>query len=339
MDWNPQTLEFLSQSFLDTLSPQSELRHRAEKNLSDAVDTPNYGLAVLRLATEPSVDEEIRQCAAVNLMNHLKTRWVPLSATAIPDGEKEQIKSLIVPKMLSATPRIQALLREALDVIRNYDFAESWPTLLPNLGSNLETAINADDFDSVNGMLATVNSLFKKFRCQFKSNPILHDLEYCVDNFAGPLLSTVESISRKINVVESVATLRQLLEAQRLYCKIFYSLNYLGVPEFFEDTSDKWMNEFKNYLTVRYPAIEDSGDADRVDRVRAAVCENISHYMKKEEKLLQKHLKEFIEAVCRLLVVASASASRERLIVADIKFLTIVSTSVDHELLSGDVKG
>ncbi|KAI3721198.1 hypothetical protein L2E82_32204 [Cichorium intybus] len=78
MDWNPQTLEFLSQSFLDTLSPQSELRHRAEKNLSDAADTPNYGLAVLRLATEPSVDEEIRQCAAVNLMNHLKTRWVPV---------------------------------------------------------------------------------------------------------------------------------------------------------------------------------------------------------------------------------------------------------------------
>ncbi|CAI9292076.1 unnamed protein product [Lactuca saligna] len=339
MEWNPQTLQFLSQSFLGTLSPQPEPRRRAEKNLSDAADNPNYGLAVLRLVAEPSVDEQIRQCAAVNFKNHLKTRWMPSSATPIPDSEKEQIKTLIVPLMLSATPRIQAQLSEALAVIGNHDFPRLWPALLPELKASLETAINANDFASVNGILATVNSLFKKFRYQFKSDPLLLDLKYCLDNFAAPLSSTVVSISGKINeAAGSAATLRQLIEAQRICFRIFYSLNFLDLPEYFEDNADKWMKEFKNYLTVRYPAIEDMGTdgVSVVDELRAAVCENISHYMEKEEELFQKYLKEFVEAVWSLLVVASASPSRERLTVTAIKFLTIVSTSVHHELFAGD---
>ncbi|KAI3681877.1 hypothetical protein L6452_36682 [Arctium lappa] len=264
---------------------------------------------------------------------------MPSSASPIPDAEKEQIKTLIVPLMLSATPKIQAQLSEALAVIGNHDFPKLWPALLPELRSSLETAINANDFASVNGILATVNSLFKKFRYQFKSDPILLDLKYCLDNFAAPLLATVESISVKINAAAgNSATLRQLIEAQRLCCRVFYSLNFLDLPEFFEDTADKWMHEFKNYLTVRYPVVEDSGadGLSLVDELRAAVCENISHYMEKEEELFQKYLSGFVEAVWSLLVVASASPSRERLTVTAIKFLTIVSTSVHHALFSGD---
>ncbi|XP_071696769.1 exportin-2-like [Rutidosis leptorrhynchoides] len=339
MEWNPQTLQFLSQSFLDTLSPQPEPRRRAEKNLSDAADNPNYGLAVLRLVAEPAVDEQIRQCAAVNFKNHLKSRWMPASVTPISDAEKEQIKQLIVPLMLSATPRIQAQLSEALAVIGNHDFPKLWPALLPELRVSLEAAINGNDFASVNGILATVNSLFKKFRYLYKSDPILLDLKYCLDNFAAPLLSTVETISARINAAAGApATLRQMIEAQRLCCRIFYSLNKMDLPEFFEDNADRWMNEFKNYLTVRYPAVEDSG-ADGValvDGLRAAVCDNISHYMEHEEEVFQKYLSGFVEAVWSLLVVVSASPSRERLTVTAIKFLTIVSTSVHHALFSGD---
>ncbi|CAI9272020.1 unnamed protein product [Lactuca saligna] len=307
MEWNQQTVQFLSESFLGTLSPQPEPRRRAEKNLSDAADTPNYGPAVLRLVAETSVDEQIRQCASVNFKNHLKTRWVPSSVTRIPDGEKEQIKTLIVPLMLSTTPRIQAQLSEALAVIGNHDFPKLWPDLLPESTISLETAINADDITSVNGVLTTVNSLFKKFRYQFKSDPVLLDLKYCVDNFAAPLLSTVESISGKINAAaRSVATVRQLIEAQILCCRISYSLNNLDLPAFFEDNADKWMNEFKNYLTVRYPDIED-GDGDGlslVDELRTGVCENLIHYMEKEETLFQKYLKEFVEAVCSCISIA-----------------------------------
>ncbi|XP_076957466.1 exportin-2-like [Bidens hawaiensis] len=338
MDWNEQTLSLLSQAFLNTLSPLPEPRRQAEKHLAAAADAVNYALVVLRLVAEPNVDQQIRQSAAVNFKNHVKSRWMTSSLTPITDSEKVQIKNLIVPVMLSSTPKIQAQVSEALAVIGNHDFPKLWPELLPQLKSSLETALNANDIVSVNGILTTVNSLFKKFRYQYKSDPILLDLKYCLDNFAAPLLSTVESLSVKVSAAGGdVASLRLLIEAQRLCCRIFYSLNFLDLPEFFEDNADKWMSCFKVYL-AGYPVVEASG-ADGlavVDELRAAVCDNISHYMEKEEELFQRYLSGFVEAVWGLLVAASESPSRERLTVTGIKFLTIVSASVHHGLFAGD---
>jgi exportin-2 (importin alpha re-exporter) len=343
MEWNQQTMQNLSQTFLDTLSPQPEPRRRAESTLSDAAETPNYGLAVLRLVAEPSVDDQIRQSAAVNFKNHLRARWSPtppISPISVP--EKEQIKALIVSLMLSSTPRIQAQLSEALALIGKHDFPQSWPALLPELCSTLDTASKSSDYASINGILATVNSLFKKFRYEFKTNELLLDLKYCLEQFQQPLL---EVFNRTVAVIKSVvasgaaaANLRPLIESQRLCCRIFYSLNYQDLPEFFENNMDQWMSEFKDILTAKFPTLEDSGvdGLNLVDGLRSAVCENISLYMEKEEELFQKYLSGFVEAVWSLLVVASASPSRDRLTVTGIKFLTTVSTSVHHILFAED---
>ncbi|GJS17473.1 exportin-2 [Tanacetum coccineum] len=232
----------------------------------------------------------------------------PYAAAPIHDAEKEHIKQLIVWLMLSVGPKIQAQLSEALAVIGNHDFSKLWPALLPELKTNIEKAINVNDFVSVNGILATVNSLFKKFRYQYKSDPLLLDLNYCLDNFAAPLLSMVENLSVKISGAVGISlVVKPLVEAQRLCCRIFYSLNFLDLPEFFEDTADEWMDQFKNYLIVRYPVVENS-DTDGialVDGLRAAIFDNITHYMEKEDELFRKYLRGFADAVWNLLVDAS----------------------------------
>ncbi|KAI3444397.1 hypothetical protein Pfo_001062 [Paulownia fortunei] len=346
MEWNPETLQFLSQCFLNTLSPLPEPRRRAEAALVEAADCPNYGLAVLRLVAEPSVDEQIRQSAAVNFKNHLKAHWAlqpkDPAKVVVPDPEKEQIKALIVILMVNTSPKIQAQLSEALTIIGKHDFPKAWPTLLPELVVTLDNLSQANDYVSVNGVLATINSLFKKFRYQFKTNELLLDLKYCLDNFAKPLLEVFKRTAGFIDqAVGSGATnasvLKGYIESQRLCCRIFYSLNFMELPEFFEDHMDEWMIEFKKYLTVKYSALEGGNDGlALVDELRAAVCENISLYMEKEEETFQKYLGGFVEAVWGLLVVASNSSSRERLTVTAIKFLTTVSTSVHHTLFAGD---
>lgn len=346
MEWNPDTLQFLSHCFLHTLSPNPEPRRRAESSLSDAADRPNYGLAVLRLIAEPSVEEQIRQAAAVNFKNHLRHRWAPSSPsdpsvptlTPIQDAEKEQIKTLIVPLMLSSSPRIQTQLSEALAVIGKHDFPKSWPALLPELVSNLR---QASDYASINGILGTANSIFKKFRYQYKTNDLLLDLKYCLDNFAAPLL---EIFLRTAALIDSLAgsggneaTLKPLFESQRLCCRIFYSLNFQELPEFFEDHMKEWMTEFQKYLTTTYPALEEGGGDGLVlvDELRAAVCENISLYMEKNEEEFQGFLSDFARAVWTLLVSLSASSGRERVTITAIKFLTTVSISVHHTLFAG----
>ncbi|KAK9279305.1 hypothetical protein L1049_012984 [Liquidambar formosana] len=347
MEWNTETLQFLSQCFLHTLSPSPEPRRRAENSLSEAADRPNFGLAVLRLVAEPSVDDQIRQSAAVHFKNHLRTRWSPSShtdsniptLTPIPDSEKQQIKILIVPLMLSSSPRIQSQLSEALAVIGKHDFPQSWPTLLPELVSNLR---QASDYSSINGILGTANSIFKKFRFQYKTNDLLLDLKYCLDNFAAPLLEiflkTAALIDSAAGSGGAAATLQPLFESQKLCCRIFYSLNFQELPEFFEDHMKEWMSEFRKYLTTSYPALEEGGEDGLtvVDELRAAVCENISLYMEKNEEEFQGYLNDFALAVWSLLGKVSASSSRDQLTITAIKFLTTVSTSVHHMLFAGE---
>lgn len=343
MEWNPQTLQFLSQCFLHTLSPSPEPRRRAESSLSEAADRPNFGLAVLRLVAEPSVDDQTRQAAVVHLKNHLRTRWFPSPNTesnnSIPDSEKQQIKTLIVPLMLSSSPRIQSQLSESLSVIGKHDFPQSWPTLLPELISSLR---QATDYSSINGILGTANTIFKKFRYQYKTNELLLDLKYCLDNFAAPLLEIFLKTSALIDAAVSSnapsSTLRPLIESQRLCCRIFYSLNFQELPEFFEDHMDEWMGEFKKCLTTSYPALEDGGGDGLaiVDELRAAVCENISLYMEKNEEEFQGYLNDFALGVWTLLGRVSILPSRDRLTITAIKFLTTVSTSVRHDLFAGE---
>ncbi|KAF5733505.1 Exportin-2 -like protein [Tripterygium wilfordii] len=344
MEWNADTLQFLSQCFLNTLSPAPEPRRAAESQLSEASNRVNYGLVVLRLVAEPSVDEQIRHAAAVNFKNHLRFRWAPVrdsTLTAIADQEKDQIKALIVSLMLRSSARVQSQLSEALSVIGKHDFPKQWPALLPELVVTLQQASQSADYASINGILGTVNSIFKKFRYEYKTNDLLLDLKYCLDNFAAPLLEiflkTAAIIDSQVSSGGSAVSLRPLFESQRLCCRIFYSLNFQDLPEFFEDHMNEWMGEFRKYLTKNYPALETSGDGlALVDEVRAAVCENISLYMEKNEEEFKGYLNEFALAVWTLLGNVSQSPSRDKLAVMAIKFLTTVSTSVHHTLFAGE---
>ncbi|KAM7274872.1 hypothetical protein ACFE04_016738 [Oxalis oulophora] len=341
MEWNQETLQFLSQCFLHTLSPAPEPRRAAEKSLSEAADRPNYGLAVLQLVAEPAVDDQIRHSAAVNFKNHLRTRWIDDStSTTIADSEKEQIKTLIVRLMLSSSPRIQSQLSEALAVISKHDFPKKWPGLLPELVNNLRNASLANDYVSINGILGTANTIFKKFRYLYPNNDMVVDLKTCLTQFAAPLLEiflkTAALIDSTANTGAAVAAnLRPLFESQRLCCRIFYSLNFQVLPEYFEDHMKEWMTEFGKYLSTSYPLLEGNGDGlTLVDDLRAAVCENISLYMKMNEEEFKPYLKDFAQAVWSLLVIVSQSLTRDRLAISGIQFLTTVSTSVHHTLFS-----
>ncbi|KAL1549740.1 exportin-2-like [Salvia divinorum] len=347
MEWNAETLQFLSQCFINTLSPLPEPRRHAEAALAEAADRPNYGLAVLRLVAEPAVDEQIRQSAAVNFKNHLKARWAQNpddpDRLVVPDTEKDQIKGLIVRLMVTATPKIQAQLSEALTVIGNHDFPKQWRALLPELVVTMDELSQANDYVSVNGVLATVDSLLKKFRYEYKTNDLLLDLKYCLDNFARPLLEVFQRTAQYLDHAvasgsANAALLKSYIDSQTLCCWIFHSFNYMDLPEFFEDHMNEWMVEFNKYLTMKYPALEDSGSEGLavVDDLRAVVCENISLYMKRDEETFQRYLGGFVEAAWGLLVAASNSSNREGLTVTAIKFLTTVSTSVHHTLFARD---
>ncbi|KAJ9537822.1 hypothetical protein OSB04_030555 [Centaurea solstitialis] len=279
-----------------------------------------------RVAEEDSVDETIRESAAAEFNDHIKSRWIAWSLVSpIPDDEKDQIKTLIVPLLLSpnsnSNSNILAHLRQSLGIIGAHDFPKLWPALLPGLTSSLETAIEADDFASVNRVLAALNSLLKKFlrgcRRRSPADTITLDLRYCFDNFSEPLLKTVQIISTKI--IDSGGF--ELVSAQLLCFEMFYSLNFIDLPGFFVKPVDKWMNEFNKYLNAG-------------NELQSAVFENIGLYIDKQDQSFQDYFQPFVEDVVHVLMATKP------LSVTAIQFLTQVVGSrwfYRHHLLQQQI--
>ncbi|KAK1272184.1 Exportin-2 [Acorus gramineus] len=337
MDVSAEALQTLSQCFLQTLSPDAGPRRSAESYLSTAADSPGYALALLRLLSDPSVPDPVRVASAVHFKNLLRSRWSPSDDhPPISAAERDQIKSLLVRLLLDASSSsslVQSQLSESLSLIGRHDFPSNWPSLLPELVASLHSSNN---YPAINGILGAANSIFKKFR-SVDTNDVRRDLKYCLDGFAAPLLDVFLRTSRLISSAGPASppeAVKPLFESQRLCCRIFYSLNFIDLPEYFEDHMKEWMTEFRAYLTTTYPW---PTIGPVVDDLRAAVCENLGLYMEKYEEDFRDYLKDFASSVWELLRSASPP---DQLAVTAIRFLTKVSTSVHHSLFSSpDVLG
>ncbi|KAJ0962600.1 hypothetical protein J5N97_027722 [Dioscorea zingiberensis] len=331
---NPAALEGLSQCFLQSLSLYPELRRAAESSLAAAADHPGFHVDLLRLASAPSYDEQIRLAAAVHFKNLVRSRWSSSLSDhpLISPPEKDQIKSALLPLILSSpAPRVGSQFSESLSLIASHDFPHSWPSLLRDIVSSLGSSAY---YSAINGILSAANSVFLKFRHSFDTPALRGDLKYCLDLFAAPLLEIFLKTSSLIsNTLSSNGPMESLLfESQRICCEIFHSLNAIELPEFFEDHMCEWMTEFRVYLITTYPAaVETDGSADAL---RAAICENLQLYMEKNEEEFKGYLTDFASAVWNLLITPATSPFRDQLTITAIRFLTTVTTSVHHSLFS-----
>ncbi|AQK63426.1 Exportin-2 [Zea mays] len=322
MEVPPEMLDALAGWFAQSLSPDTAARRGAEQSIASAASSPGFALALLGLAASPRHDLQARLAASVHFKNLLRRRWPKPDADAdadvdhLPASDCAIIKAHLLQLLLTTPPLIQAQLSEALAAAAASDFPARWESLLPSIVSSLGTAVNAGDITATNSLLAAVVSLFSRFRNAFDNNALRLDLKYCLDIFAAPLPNPLE--------------LRPVFECLRLCCEIFYSLNSIDLPEFFEDNMRQWMTEFQAFLTTSYPPPVEADGAP--DALRAAVCDNLQLYMEKYEEEFRGYLKEFVEAVWGLLMAQTASPSRVQLAVTAIRFLTTVAESVHHAL-------
>lgn len=74
---------------------------------------------------------------------------------------QEQIKGLITSLMLNTPTPVRSQLSEALTIIGQHDFPAKWLSLLPELLERL-----TGDLVTVEGILETANSIFKRYRYQ-----------------------------------------------------------------------------------------------------------------------------------------------------------------------------
>lgn len=79
MQANQEHLSMLSDLLTQSLSPQPEIRHPAEKNLDSSETQEGFLLLVLSLVRSDAAPMHVRQAAGVYFKNVVKKRWTEVS--------------------------------------------------------------------------------------------------------------------------------------------------------------------------------------------------------------------------------------------------------------------
>ncbi len=268
-----QLRHILSQS----LSPDKPTRENAERALLSAQTAPGHALAVLRVVSASSAppnaataggDLPVRQAAAVHFKNMVKGGWTPdedndgAARYIIPESDRALIKDNLVSLMCTVPPQLQSQCSESIALIASSDFPAKWDNLLGDLISKFADPNNSD-WNVVNGVLLTANSILARFRYVQRSDALYADILYVLERLQEPLTRLFVGITSQLDGVDmagDIIGLTARLSALRSINRIFYSLNYQDLPEYFEDHMGEWMGGFAKLLQYKNPILVDEDE-------------------------------------------------------------------------------
>ena len=314
----------------------------AEENLQAAQKSPGFLLEILRLvASSDGIDPAVRQAAAVTFKNTVKKYWDPDNDDNVDDSQgvvispedRNTIKSHLVQLMCTTPGQIQAQLSESISLVAVADYPDQWQNLLPDLVQQF-TSPNPD---TVVGVLKTANSIFKRFRYVARSVALYLVILHTLHGIQAPLLTLFKTTGQAIDAYPTDPTqLRPRFEALRLICRIFYSLNYQDLPEFFEEHMGEWMTDFAKYLQYENPVLTDPDEEivpSPIDKLQAAIINNLFLYTSKDEEPFMEFLPNFTTLVWNLLMKVSPNPKHDILATTSIRFLSSLVEKHMHKQL------
>ena len=333
----------LAQILAGTQIADQQQRQNAENSLKQAQTQPGFAVTILKLMSVNTVDLAIRQAGAIAFKNFVKKAFSPDElAINVTQEERNGVKQHIVNLMCTTPGPVMAQLSEALRIIAAIDFPKDWPTLLPEIISKLQQ--NMNNMSVINGMLETANSIFKRFRYVRKTDGVLLDLLAVLKQFQVPMLqlfghlaNVVGQLAGQPNTNEAV--LQQHLKALRTLARIFYSLNYQDLPEYFEDHIQEWMGFHIKFLTFSSAAIDAKAiefESTQVEKLQSALIENVALYAEKYEEEFQPFMEKFTSGIWALLTNLKPVARYDIVINSAMKFLTSVVKKPWHKQLFQD---
>ncbi|KAK9511317.1 hypothetical protein O3M35_005891 [Rhynocoris fuscipes] len=330
MEITEENLRTLSNYLSQTLSPDPNVRRPSEKFLVSVEGNKNFPILLMQLINNESIDLTIRVAGAINFKNFVKRNWAVEEGeeNKIHEEDREKVKALIVDSMLVSPALIQKQLSDAVSIIGKSDFPKKWPGLLQNMAEKFASG----DFHVINGILHTAHSLFKRYRYEFKSNSLWEEIKFVMDTFAKPLTDLfVATHNLTATHSNNAEALKVIYSSLLLICKIFYSLNFQELPEFFEDNMNTWMPLFHALLTTDVPCLVSDNDNDPglLEQLRSQICFNLGLYASKYDEEFRPFLPDFVTDIWNLLVSTGLQAKYDLLVSNSLQFLSTVADR-DH---------
>ena len=242
--------------------------------------------------------------------------------------------------MLAVPKLVQRQLSEALAHVSKFDFPDLWPTLLPELVSEISAA---RDYAALLGLLETVQAVFERFRGAYNTDENRRPLKYAVDTFAAPLTERYRLVDARAEEAARAGAPKAeqdaLAHARRIMCSIFYLLNWLEPPEYFEDHLSEWVGWFHKALVEQNAvttSAADDVDAGALEQLKGAALEAVELYADKHEEEFEPFFPTVLQDVWTLLAGGSMpeaklmSANMDGLVTRAVKFVASVATKQQH---------
>jgi exportin-2 (importin alpha re-exporter) len=303
---------------------------------------PEHSMNVIRLIASNETDPAARQAAAVHFKNIIKHGWPADSDSdrgtgiVISPADRLAIKSHIVQLMCTVPHAIQLQCSEAVALIAAHDFPQAWDHLLPDLIGQLQPQ-DAQDLSVVQGVLLTCNSIFKRFRYTERSDALYQVILYVLNKFQQPLLTLFQTMAQGIDAASAdVGRLKARFACMNSMMKIYYSLIYQDLPEYFEDNIETVMAIMAKFLTYNNTLLvddEEETEPSPVDVLQAAIVDILNHYADKDEECFLPFLPDFTKMVWALLMNVTSHPKHDALAVTCIRFLANLVKKLMHKHL------
>ncbi|KAK2727938.1 exportin-2-like [Artemia franciscana] len=334
MDINQGSVTALAEYLLQTLSPDPANRKQAERCIASIEKGKNYSLILLTLVSSSNLDITIRTTGAITFKNFIKRNWATEEGRGnnIHEEMRGKIKELIVDLMLKSPKKIQRQLSDAIAEIGKSDFPEKWPTLIKDMTDKFATG----DFNIINGVLQTANTLFARYRFENRSHKLWMEIRYVMANFAHPFTELFFA-TKDLTVVhrDNKEALKVIFGSLKLFCEIFEALTFQDVPEYFEDNMERWMAALLQLLAEDVPLLNTDNEEEPgiLEEMKTVICSIAQMFASKYNDDLQPYLDEFVTSVWNLLTTTGKALKFDLLISNAINFLSCVASKDSNRSL------
>jgi exportin-2 (importin alpha re-exporter) len=306
-----------------TLSPAQDAVKAATEQLKGAETTPRFGVLLLQLVGSEA-GLEVRQAGSIYLKNFLKRNWdIAPEQGGVSNDDRNVIKTHLLSLMLQAPRPIQVQLGASIAKISESDFPNDWQNLLPELVERLK----ANDLAIMKGSMDTAHTVFEKYRSQARSEDLLREIKYVVEKFQEVHLTVFKGCVQQLATGVQDPQLKTLVEILLSTLKVFYSLNVVDLPEYYEDHMQEWFQGFQMLLKYSNPALDSGDDSSPgiLEEVRGQVCENMALYADKYQEEFEAYCKTCVKDVWELLISLGQKEKNDGVAASGIKFLSSAS--------------
>ncbi|CAD5226159.1 unnamed protein product [Bursaphelenchus okinawaensis] len=313
-----------------SISPNSQIIKQAEQQLDELSKSPGFAQVLLQVISQESVSKDIRVSAAVAFKNFIRKNWNPegqLAVAPLDNGERNQIRELVITAMFQMEELYRRQLTQSLCIIGNQDFPRQWPSLMQLLARHLD-----GDFSHILATLTAIEQLVHRYRNERRTDDLIREIILVLQSVAQPitdlfnrLIAMVPPEGQEIGL--SLDEQNQWLEILLLLSKIYYSLIWQDLPEFFEDHLEEWMSGYLKLLSLKLPNYEsrsDDTEPNHLDNIKRVICDIAKLYSQRFEEEFMPYIMKFIEIVWNLLVQTDHRVRFDSLVNAALGYLSAV---------------